>query len=80
MPLTNGTVASVWGVRHMSMLGGVVFFSHQLGSFAGGWMGGWIDDRTGSYDWAWGIAIALSLVSAALNWPIRETPAGERAA
>ncbi len=80
VPLTNGTVASVWGVRHMSMLGGVVFFSHQLGSFAGGWMGGWIYDRTGSYDWAWGIAIALSLVSAALNWPIRETPAGERAA
>jgi hypothetical protein len=43
-------------------------------------MGGWIYDRTGSYDWAWSVAIALSLVSAALNWPIRETPAAERVA
>ncbi len=74
VPLTNGVVASVWGVRHMSMLGGVVFFAHQLGAFAGGWLGGWIYDRTGSYDVAWGVAIALSLVAAALNWPIRETP------
>jgi predicted MFS family arabinose efflux permease len=80
VPLTNGTVASVWGVRHLSMLGGIVFFAHQLGSFAGGWMGGWIHDRTGSYDQAWAVAIALSLVSAALNWPIRETPAAGRAA
>ena len=80
VPLTNGIVAGVWGVRHMSMLGGIVFFAHQLGSFAGGWMGGWIYDSTGSYDWAWGVAIALSLVSAALNWPIRETPMAERVA
>ncbi len=75
VPLTNGTVASVWGIRHMSMLGGVVFFAHQLGAFAGGWMGGWLYDRTGSYDAAWTIAIALSLIAAVLNWPIRERPA-----
>ena len=80
VPLTNGTVASVWGVRHMSMLGGVVFLAHQLGSFAGGWMGGALHDRTGSYDAAWGVAIALSLVAAALSWPIRETPAAARRA
>lgn len=52
VPLANGTVASVWGVKHMSMLGGIVFFAHQLGPFAGGWMGGWLYDRTGSYDMA----------------------------
>lgn len=78
VPLTNGTVASLWGVRHMSMLGGVVFFAHQLGAFAGGWMGGWLYDRTGSYDAAWAVAIALSLVAAALNWPIREGRAEAR--
>ena len=77
VPLTNGTVASVWGVKHMSMLGGVVFFAHQLGSFAGGWMGGWLYDRTGSYDMAWGLAIGLSLLAAALNWPIYERPEGK---
>lgn len=80
VPLTNGTVAAVWGVRHMSMLGGIVFFAHQLGSFAGGWMGGWLYDKTGSYDMAWAVAIGLSLVAAGLNWPIRETPLAERQA
>lgn len=72
VPLTNGTVASVFGVKHMSMLGGIVFFAHQLGSFMGGWMGGWLYDRTGNYDMAWGVAIALSLISVLLNWPITE--------
>ena len=72
VPLTNGTVASVWGVRHLSMLGGVIFLPHQLGSFAGGWLGGWLYDRSGSYDQAWTIAIVLSLVAGVLNWPIRE--------
>ena len=80
VPLTNGTVAAVWGVRHMSMLGGFVFLAHQLGSFAGGWMGGWLYDRTGSYDAAWMVAVGLSLVAALLNWPIRETPVAARAA
>ncbi len=78
VPLTNGTVASVWGVRHMSMLGGIVFFAHQLGSFAGGWLGGWLYDATGSYESTWAIAIGLSVLAAALNWPIRETPVAER--
>lgn len=78
VPLTNGTVASVFGVKHMSMLAGIVFFAHQLGSFAGGWLGGWLYDATGSYDIAWGIAIALSLVAALLNWPITERSLAER--
>lgn len=78
VPLTNGTVASVWGVRHMSMLGGMVFLAHQLGSFAGGWMGGLLYDRTGSYDAAWGVAIGLSVLAAALNLPIRELAVADR--
>lgn len=78
VPLTNGTIASVVGVKHMSMLGGVVFFAHQLGSFAGGWLGGWLYDQTGSYDAAWAIAIGLSLVAAILNWPITERTLEER--
>lgn len=80
VPLTNGTVAAVFGVKHMSMLAGIVFFAHQLGSFAGGWMGGWLYDRTGSYDVAWGIAIGLSIVAAVLNWPITERTLAERRA
>jgi MFS family permease len=80
VPLTNGTVAAVFGVKHMSMLAGIVFFAHQLGSFAGGWMGGWLYDRTGSYDMAWGIAIGLSVLAAVLNWPITERSLAERRA
>jgi len=80
VPLTNATVAAVWGVRHMSMLGGFVFFAHQLGSFFGGWLGGWLYDRSGSYDSTWAIAIGLSIIATLLNWPIQETPARERAA
>ena len=80
VPLTNGTIAAVWGVKHMSMLGGIVFFVHQLGSFAGGWVGGWFYDQTGSYDLAWAFAIALSLIAAVLNWPITERTLAQRRA
>ena len=80
VPLTNGTVASVFGIKHMSMLAGIVFFGHQLGSFAGGWIGGWLYDRTGNYDMAWGIAIGVSVLAAALNWPITERSLAERRA
>lgn len=78
VPLTNGTVASIWGVKNMSMLGGIVFFSHQMGSFLGSWMGGLIFDATGSYNIAWAIAIAVSILAAVLNWPIREQSAAEQ--
>ncbi|PTT98188.1 MFS transporter, partial [Pseudomonas sp. HMWF031] len=74
VPLTNGTVATLFGVRNLSMLGGIVFLFHQLGSFLGGWLGGVVYDRTGSYDLIWQVAILLSLMAAALNWPVRETP------
>lgn len=72
VPLTNGTVATMFGVRNLSMLGGIVFFFHQIGSFLGGWLGGYLFDRTGSYELVWYISIALSFVAAALNWPVKE--------
>ncbi|WP_268797359.1 MFS transporter [Pseudomonas huanghezhanensis] len=74
VPLTNGTVATLFGVRNLSMLGGIVFLFHQLGAFLGGWLGGLVYDRTGSYDLIWQVSIVLSLVAAALNWPVRERP------
>ena len=74
VPLTNGTVATLFGVRNLSMLGGIVFLFHQLGAFLGGWLGGVVYDRTGSYDLIWQMAILLSLLAAALNWPVRERP------
>ena len=74
VPLTNGTVATMFGVRNLSMLGGIVFLFHQLGSFLGGWLGGYLYDHTGSYDLVWQISILLSVLAAALNWPVREQP------
>nr|WP_191985177.1 MFS transporter [Pseudomonas sp. Lz4W] len=74
VPLTNGTVATLFGVRNLSMLGGIVFLFHQLGAFLGGWLGGVVYDRTGSYDLIWQVSIFLSLLAAALNWPVRERP------
>ncbi len=74
VPLTNGTVATIFGVGNMSMLGGVVFLFHQLGAFLGGWLGGYLYDIAGSYDIVWMIAMGLSVVAALLNLPIRERP------
>ena len=74
VPPTNATVAQIFGVAHLSMLGGFVFFSHQIGSFLGVWLGGLLYDRTGSYDVVWYIAIALGVFAALVNLPVRETP------
>jgi len=74
VPLTNGTVATIFGVGNMSMLGGVVFLFHQIGAFLGGCLGGYPYDLAGSYDSVWLIAMALSVVAALLNLPIRERP------
>ncbi len=74
VPLTNGTVLTLFGVRNMSMLAGIVFLFHQIGAFFGGWLGGYIYDLTGSYDTVWQMAIGLSIVAALLNLPIREVP------
>jgi predicted MFS family arabinose efflux permease len=72
VPLTNGIIAQVFGVQYLSMLSGVVFFSHQIGSFLGAWLGGFLYDRTGGYTTVWLIAIALGVMAALINLPIRE--------
>ena len=72
VPPTNATVAQIFGVAHLSMLGGFVFFSHQIGSFMGVWLGGYLYDRTGSYDLVWYIAIGLGVLAALINLPVRE--------
>jgi MFS family permease len=72
VPLTNGLVAEIFGVRYLSMLGGLVFFSHQIGSFLGAWLGGRLYDMTGSYDVVWWIAVGLGIFAALINLPIRE--------
>ncbi|HYE70536.1 MAG TPA: MFS transporter [Aquabacterium sp.] len=74
VPPTNATVAQIFGVAHLSMLGGFVFFSHQIGSFMGVWLGGLLYDRTGSYDIVWYISIALGVFAALVNLPVREAP------
>jgi MFS family permease len=74
VPPTNAIVAQVFGPRHMTMLGGFVFLSHQVGSFLGVWLGGRLYDATGSYDIVWWIAVGLGVFAAVVNLPVRETP------
>ena len=81
IPPTNAVVAQIFGIQHLSMLSGFVFFSHQIGSFLGVWLGGFLYDRTGSYDIVWYITIALGVFAALINLPVREaaierSPAG----
>jgi len=73
VPPTNAIVAQIFGVAHLSMLGGFVFFSHQIGSFLGVWLGGYLYDRTGSYDVVWIISIALGVFAMLVNLQVRET-------
>jgi MFS family permease len=80
VPLTNGLVAQIFGVRYLAMLSGFVFFSHQVGSFLGVWLGGLLFDKTGSYNIVWMICIALGLVAALLNLPVDERPMARAAA
>ena len=83
VPPTNAIVAQIFGVQYMSMLGGFVFLSHQVGSFLGVWLGGRLYDATGSYDVVWWIAAALGVFAAIVNLPVRETAitrAAQRAA
>ncbi len=72
VPPTNAVVAQIFGVAHLSMLSGFVFFSHQIGSFLGVWLGGYLYDKTGSYDIVWYISIALGVFAALINLPVRE--------
>ena len=73
IPPTNAVVAQIFGVRYLSMLGGIVFVSHQLGSFMGVWLGGKLYDMTGSYDVVWWIAVALGVFAAIANLPVKES-------
>jgi predicted MFS family arabinose efflux permease len=72
VPLTSGLVAQIFGPRYMATLFGIVFFSHQVGSFLGVWLGGYLYDTRGSYDMIWWLSIALGLIAALLHWPIDE--------
>ena len=74
VPATNAAVAQIFGVAHLSMLSGFVFFSHQIGSFLGVWLGGVLYDRTGSYDIVWYITIGLGVFAGLINLPVREAP------
>ncbi len=72
VPLTNGIVAHIFGVKYLSMLSGFAFLSHQVGGFMGAYLGGYLFDLTGSYQLVWVIAIALSVIAALANLPIKE--------
>ena len=72
VPPTNAAVAQIFGVSHLSMLSGFIFFSHQIGSFMGVWLGGYLYDKTGSYDIVWYIAIGLGVAAALINLPVKE--------
>ena len=77
IPLTSGLVASIYGTRYMGTLFGIVFFSHQVGSFLGVWLGGYFYDTIGSYDPIWWAGIVLGLAAAILHWPIHEQTRAE---
>ncbi len=72
VPVTNGVVAQIFGVRYLAMLSGFAFFSHQIGSFLGAWLGGKVYDLTGNYDVVWYLSIALALMAGFINLPIDE--------
>jgi predicted MFS family arabinose efflux permease len=72
VPPTNSLVAIMFGTRHLGLLGGLVFLSHQIGSFIGIWMGGYLYDHFGTYDPVWWIGVALGLFAAVVHWPIKE--------
>ena len=72
VPPTNALVAIMFGTRYLGMLGGIVFFSHQIGSFLGVWLGGYLYDVFNSYDPVWWLGVALGIFAAAMHWPIKE--------
>ena len=74
VPLTSGIVAQVFGVRYMATLFGIVFLSHQLGSFLGVWLGGYLYDSSGSYDLVWWAGVGLAVMATLIHLPINESP------
>jgi len=77
-PLVTGIVGRVFGLAHFNTLYGVVFFSHQVGSFFGAWMGGVVFDLTGSYNVAWGALIAVGAIAFLLQWTMDDRPPAAR--
>ena len=80
VPPTNALVAVMFGTRYLGMLGGIVFFSHQIGSFLGVWLGGYLFDLYGSFDPVWWIGVALGIFAAIIHWPIKQAPVARMAA
>jgi len=80
IPLVTGIIGRVFGLAHFNTLNGIVFLSHQVGSFFGAWMGGLVFDRYGSYDVAWAALIAIGVTAFTLQWLMDERPPGERSA
>ncbi len=76
VPLTSGLVAKIFGTRHLGTLFGICFLSHQIGSFLGAWLGGYVLDATGSYTLVWYATALAGLMAAALHFPIKDAPAG----
>jgi predicted MFS family arabinose efflux permease len=74
VPLTTAVVAQIFGPAYVATLYGFSFFTHQLGSFLGIWLGGSLYDATGSYDVIWWIAIALGLVASIMHFPVDDRP------
>ena len=74
IPPTNGIISQVFGTKYLAMLYGIVFFSHQIGSFLGAYLGGYFFDEFGSYDYAWYLSIALSFFATLIHLPIDERP------
>jgi predicted MFS family arabinose efflux permease len=79
VPLTSGLIALMFGTRHLGLLFGIVFLSHQVGAFAGVWLGGAVYDATGAYDLMWWLSIALGMAAAIVHLPISERPAARMA-
>ncbi|MBC3874458.1 MFS transporter [Undibacterium flavidum] len=72
VPLTNGVIAGIFGLKYLSMLSGFVFFSHQLGSFIGAWLGGYMYTKNGNYDAVWVVIVGLGIFATLINLPINE--------
>ncbi len=77
-PLVTGIISRMFGLAHFSMLFGLSFMSHQVGSFIGAWMGGWVFDVTGTYDWAWVALVVIGTIAFTLQWTMDDRPAQPR--
>ena len=79
VPLTSGVIAKMFGPANLGLLFGVCFLSHQIGSFLGIWIGGYMFDLTGNYDLIWILTVFAGFMAAALHWPIKERAIGQPA-